>query len=224
MFPDLVVKNGPFSGMKYPKLESAGSAFLPKLLGSYEKELEPIFNKIIQDDFTDIIDTGCAEGYYAVGLAMKKPSVKVKAFDTDPKAQELCKEMAQLNGVADRVYVNGTLTPESLMNMEFKGKALVISDCEGYEKNLFTKEVAQKLKNHHLLIEVHDIIDLEISETLRKNFAETHNIEVITSTDDLEKMRSYNFKELSKYSKSEKLFILQEARGHIMEWFYATPK
>jgi hypothetical protein len=43
--PELVVMNGVFKGMKYPKLKSIGSSLAPKILGSYEREIQPVLKK-----------------------------------------------------------------------------------------------------------------------------------------------------------------------------------
>src|ERR1044072_5114497 len=77
-----VVQEGPFKNMVYvPK--SVGSTLVPKLLGSYESELHSTLEEIIDRNYQKIIDIGCAEGYYAVGLALKNPKTKIHAFDTD---------------------------------------------------------------------------------------------------------------------------------------------
>jgi hypothetical protein len=224
LFSDLTVKHGPFQGMRYVSAAAVGSLLLPKLLGSYEQELHPVIREILAKDYSDIVDIGCAEGYYAVGLAMRLPKARVQAFDTDPRGQALCREMAELNGVTDRVVVKGFLSAENLKAMRFGGTALIISDCEGYEKQLFTKDVARSLARHELLIEVHDVLDIEISGILRENFAATHDIRSIESVDDLKKVRTYAFEELSGCSPQEKLAVLAEKRGALMEWFYLTPK
>ncbi len=65
IFPDLTVKNGPFSGIKYPVASSVGSTLFPKLLGSYEHELSDILDTICKKEYSSIIDIGCAEGTYA---------------------------------------------------------------------------------------------------------------------------------------------------------------
>jgi len=62
IFKDLLVLNGPFKGLKYPRLESFGSQIFPKLLGSYEIELAPVFDRIFKENYLKIIDVGCAEG------------------------------------------------------------------------------------------------------------------------------------------------------------------
>ncbi|MFZ5437970.1 MAG: hypothetical protein ACOZAK_02865 [Patescibacteria group bacterium] len=62
LFPDLIVKNGPFKGMQYTEPKSIGSEFFPKLLGSYEKELHSLIKKICSTKYEQIINIGSAEG------------------------------------------------------------------------------------------------------------------------------------------------------------------
>src|SRR6516162_7464404 len=44
--PDLTVRHGPFRGMKYTAEKSVGSVLVPKLLGSYERELHPLLERL----------------------------------------------------------------------------------------------------------------------------------------------------------------------------------
>lgn len=224
VFPDLVVKHGTFAGMKYPKMESVGSALFPKLLGSYEKELEPLFEEICRKSYTEIVDVGCAEGYYAVGLAVKIPTAKVFAYDTNEEAISLCRQMAELNGVGERVETRDFCDAKELQNIKFTEKALIVSDCEGYEKELFTKETAAALRNHDLLIETHDFIDITISDRIRELFETTHNIKVIESIDDIKKARTYDYPEIRGYDLATKKELLAEHRPSIMEWFFLESK
>ena len=84
---------------------------------------------------------------------------KVFAFDTDPVAQDLCRKMAELNGVADRVSVAGFCSSDLLRRFRFVRRGLVISDCEGYEKTLFRPDVVRNLVQCVVLIEIHDFIE-----------------------------------------------------------------
>ena len=224
IFMDMTVLNGVFAGMKYPEMASVGSKFLPKLLGSYEKELQPLLEKICDDQYSEIVDVGCAEGYYAVGLALRIKAAKVFAFDTNVEAIRLCEAMAQLNGVSERVTTGAFCDAKTLMRLPLTEKALIVSDCEGYEKELFSKDTLPFLTQHELLIEVHDFIDIEISSYLRELFEESHHIEVISSIDDIKKAQQYEYKELEGFSLEEKRKILREDRPAIMEWFYMKPR
>jgi 2-polyprenyl-3-methyl-5-hydroxy-6-metoxy-1,4-benzoquinol methylase len=93
-----IVQDGPFAGMNFPLMPADGCV-MPKLLGSYEEELHPFFNRFAGTDYDLIIDIGCAEGYYAVGLARLFERARVLAYDIDANARQRCSELARLNGV-----------------------------------------------------------------------------------------------------------------------------
>jgi hypothetical protein len=59
------VQGGLFADLKLLP-HAVGSALAPKLIGSYEAELHPIFDRIFRKPYKRVIDIGCAEGYYAV--------------------------------------------------------------------------------------------------------------------------------------------------------------
>src|ERR1700683_867887 len=61
------VQQGPFRGMILS--DAVSGSHLPKLLGSYEAELYPVVDVILQRPYRLVIDVGCGEGYYLVGLA-----------------------------------------------------------------------------------------------------------------------------------------------------------
>jgi len=108
----LKVRNGPFKGMMYPEISTVESTLLPKLLGSYEKEIQSCIESICQVNYSEIINIGCGEGYYAVGLALKNPNAKVFAFDINKQARVLCRKMAILNGVEDRISISNHRSSE----------------------------------------------------------------------------------------------------------------
>lgn len=224
IFSEKRVLHGVFSGMKYPEMSSTGSTLYPKLLGSYEKELESLFEKICNNQYSEIVDIGCAEGYYAVGLGMRIQNAKIFAFDTNIKATQQCIKMAKINNISERLIIGGFCDAETLKNLPFRERALIISDCEGYEKDLFNKDNVFALSCHEFLIEVHDLVDIETSSYLREIFEATHNIEVYSSIDDIKKAQTYSYKELEGLSLNMKWWILREGRGSVMEWFYMTPK
>jgi precorrin-6B methylase 2 len=220
---ELVVRNGLFKGMKYPDARSAGSSLLPKIVGSYESELAPIFERIVSREYSDVIDIGCAEGYYAIGLAIRFPNALCYAFDTSADARSMCERMARLNGVDSRVVLGQFCDPAALCAIPIRSRALVISDCEGYEKTLFTPDVFQHLANHDILIEAHDMLDIEITPELIARAAKTHSVTVVDSIDDIQKVRTYQFPEIEELDAKTKLSILREGRAAIMQWLFFEP-
>ncbi|HEY0897518.1 MAG TPA: class I SAM-dependent methyltransferase [Sphingobacteriaceae bacterium] len=222
IFAGHTVLNGPFSGLRYPGVGSVCSSVYPKLLGSYEKELQPGMTDIIAGRPPLIIDIGCAEGYYAVGLARCLPDTRVVAADISAAARKLCQTMAALNSCMN-VEVVAEITPQSLQHYDLKN-AWIICDCEGYELALFTTEAIRCLKYSSRVIETHDFIDLSISEELEKRFKASHHITVIPSLDDLQKPKYYDYPEIAHLSKAERKQILAEGRPAVMEWLILTPK
>ena len=217
---NLTVKHGIFAGMRYPNLQSSGSMLYPKLLGSYERELHPVFEEIFQKTYSVIIDVGCAEGYYAVGLARRFPEATVYAFDTNPAARSMCGNMARENDVAKRVKLGELCTPEVLLEIDLGERALIICDCEGYETTLFRDDVVAHLKAADIVVELHDCDNIEISTFVEQQFMKSHDISSILSVDDIQKAKTYNYPELHGCSLPLRHYILAEKRRSIMEWFY----
>jgi hypothetical protein len=224
LVPDWVVRHGPFRGLRYPRALSNDGTLFSKLLGSYERELHPILETLCANPYSDIVDIGCAEGYYAVGLAVRMPSARVYAYDIDDAALDSCRAMAQLNGVGGRIVTANHVDPMVLRSLGLGERALVVCDCEGYERILFTPEVVNHFDRHDLLIELHDFIHEGLSSEIRARFDATHVITAIESIDDMEKARTYVYDELKSYDLHTRKLLLGEVRPTTMEWFYLAPR
>lgn len=172
----LTVQNGPFKGMVYPEavlLERVGA---PLLVGSYESELHPVFSSASWHEYDSAIDVGCGEGYFAVGMA-KTFGVHVYAFDTAASERVRCKSLASMNGVASKVTTRDWIDPGILAELCLGRRCFVLSDCEGYEIDLFTSDIVQALSDSDLLIETHDGAGpLVVSQTLTERLKATHEV------------------------------------------------
>ncbi|MFK7906765.1 MAG: hypothetical protein AB8B69_16655 [Chitinophagales bacterium] len=224
LFKDLRVQNGPFKGLQYPSLSAVGSALYPKLIGSYEQEIHNEVNELCDTDYVEVVNIGCAEGYYAVGMARRMPNTKIYAYDISEKARNLCQQMATLNGVGGRVLIGGEYTASDLAKRKFEGKALIVCDCEGAEKDILTSENMGNLKDCDFLIETHDCIDITISTYLQNLLKDTHDLQWVKSNDDIEKAKTYNYKGTENLSLTDKWRLYGEGRVAIMEWIIARPK
>ena len=224
--PYYEVKSGLFRGMAYPSPKSYYSALFPKLLGTYESELSEVISSWKQLSFPVIIDVGCAEGYYAIGLARLFPKAIVYAFDSEPDARAMCWEMARINNVTGRICMKEHCSPWELMQINVEKGGLLICDCEGYEDKLFTHEVAGHLSHCHLIIEVHDHPHEENRRMKRliENLGLSHNTRIINSVDDTMKSQYYKSKEVSDNDMIEREAAFAEWRPWIMHWLIAEPK
>lgn len=213
----LVVLTGPFAGMLYVAEPGGGS--LPKLLGSYETELHQWVTAIINTGYGKIINVGCAEGYYSVGLALKVPETHVIAFDIDPRARQLCEKMAKLNGVSERVMVRGECTCEGLDGL-LDNRSLVIFDCEGCELGLLDPGRVPNLRVSDVLVELHDFIDRSISPTIISRFADTHDISLVSG---LERDPS-TYPALETFNDWDRHVAVTEFRPERMQWAFMRAK
>ncbi len=171
------VRSGPFQGMVYPAASILSRQAIPILLGNYERELHPVIATFSQANYACVIDIGCAEGYYCVGLA-RLLRLPVYAFDTDFRERRFCRRMAELNQVAKWVRVRGWCSPRSLAHLAHGRRALVICDCEGYETALFCSEVLPSLAQSDLCIELHG----EAQRLLPSRLEVSHRLTLIPFT------------------------------------------
>lgn len=224
IFHERKVLHGPFKGLQYPSYNAIGSVLYPKLIGSYEKELHWIMESLSAIEFSEIINIGSGEGYYAVGLCLKFSKAKIFACDTDPQAMVLCQKMAELNHVTDRIIFKNEIRAADLKEFKFTTRGLIICDCEGFEKSLFDLNNLDNLKACYLLIETHDFLDITITSFLIELFSSTHMITIIKSLDDIEKAKLYQFEETRFFDLVTKKKLFGERRPAIMEWLYLSPK
>jgi len=172
-----VIMQGLFAGMDFLP-QSAEGCHIAKLLGCYEQPLQSYIEQAISNAYPTILNIGCAEGYYAVGMAIKMPSTQVLAFDLNPKAQEVCSTLAQKNGVSDRIKVGALFRPEDFETYANQ-KALVLCDIEGAEKELLNPEVAPALRGMDLIVESHECLISGVTQILIDRFKHTHRIKLV---------------------------------------------
>lgn len=171
---DTHIRTGPFKGMNYV-VQSAEGALMPRMLGIYERELHGELAALAESPPETVIDIGCAEGYYAVGLARLMPGVTVHAFDIDETARRRCGLLAEANGVADRVKVGGEFTGADFAR--FAGtRTLVFIDAEGFEDEILRPDLYPALRGFDLIVETHPIPRPGVTGRLIERFASTHDI------------------------------------------------
>jgi hypothetical protein len=213
-----VIGGGPFAGMRYLEFATEG-CLLPRLLGSYESELHPALLSFVETPLDAVIDIGCAEGYYAVGLARLMPQVPVFAYDIDSRAQAACARLCELNGVADRVTIRGEFVGETFA--EFADKpVLVLMDAEGFEDDLLKPADWPALKRMNLVVETHDVYRPGVLGRMIERFSPTHDIEVLRQQPKTQPLPDW-FAELGHL---DQLLAVWEFRIRPTPWLVMRPK
>lgn len=171
-----IVQSGPFAGMLLLNERDWNDGNLStQCLGCYEEELHPAIEyqivRLSKLENPKIVDLGCAEGYYAIGLARRLPHAHVYGVDISKKSLNILKKTASLNGVDIKVDA----TVEEFM----AGIDLVICDVEGDEINYLKPDWFPGLLKADIIVECHDTEDYPMSQILNDRFCFTHDIEHI---------------------------------------------
>jgi|GEM_PF-1277963 len=207
------VITGPFEGLDYNGTRSFCSTLYPKLLGTYEHELETVVKAAIDQAYDLVVDVGAADGYYAVGFAFKNSNTKVIAYEQDPRARMELANLVKINGVSKQVAIEGRCDPSTLLKLPAE-RGLMIVDCEGFEEQLLGSDAISHLKNWDFIIETHDGYHPEISERLTKRFGATHRVQWIEAVHDMNKADLIDLHILKNIPRRQIDRLLSENRQH----------
>jgi hypothetical protein len=212
-----LVESGPFSGMKLCAIGSWGGQGA-RLVGTYELELSSIIDSLQEFDITHVIDVGCADGYYTCGLAFKYPSVSVTAYDLSRRARWCTYSAARANNLLSKISIRNFFDVN-----EFEAKSdvreLLFLDCEGFEAEIITAKNIVRVKNVAILVECHDFIVPNITESISAILHDTHTLEYVQSRE-----RTANDIPLWIEARDNLLSEMQEGRPCTMTWIWAIPK
>lgn len=175
-----IVQAGPFAGMVLSPSTKEG-CYLPKLLGCYESDLHAEWLRVIERGYPTIVNIGCADGYYAVGLARRMPEARILAYDLSLEARDSCLKLASLNGVESRIQVRGEFQGSEFAHFPDSG-VFVVCDIEGAERELLDPYLFPDLKRMDLLVEMHHLASHSTDILLNSRFRESHHIKRIDAT------------------------------------------
>lgn len=218
----LDVIQGPFTGMRLNDETWWGDGDLaPRLLGCYEEELNGAIEKAIGRLPSVVINIGCAEGHYAIGLARRLPQARVFAHDISDDARRLCGETAKANGVADRLTIGGACS-HAILRQHLSGadRTLAVLDCEGAELHLLDPAAVPEFHRCDLIIECHDFLDRSITPILVERFSATHDVDVV-----IEAGRDPNrYTMLHHLHSTDRWVLVAEGRPEFMHWLVLWSK
>ncbi|TPL74005.1 50S ribosomal protein L11 methyltransferase [Mesorhizobium sp. B2-3-15] len=213
----MIVQTGPFAGLRLHDVQTwgGGEDIGPQLLGVYEQELHSSLLRFTEQSPSLVINVGCAEGYYSVGLARLLPDARVFAFDVDRRAQDASRANAELNGIGERFHVGTSCTPARLGELVLQNPhALIVVDCEGCEKLLFDETNIPALRKANVVTELHEFTDRNILRRLTDLFSSSHKVSVIRSGP----RDPHEFTFLDRSADSDKWLLICENRPELQRW------
>jgi hypothetical protein len=205
---------------------SIHSVLGPKNLGTYELELVPLIHKASSKNYRLIVDVGAAEGYYAVGLALRNPLSQVVAFEADPEGRRLLAVMVGENAVKDHVEIRGYCAPADLESiLATADRTLVVMDVEGTEQTLLDPSVCPSLSRSEIVVELHEFICSGIGGLLHGRFAVTHDIQEIWEEERPVNNLPFVIRLLARLCPTSLfLNVMKEHRPVRMSWLHLVPK
>ena len=206
------VMSGPFAGMEYI-LGAFKIDRIPMLIGCYESELHPEITALATTRYRDIIDVGCAEGYYAIGFGRMFPEARIHAFDIDPVARDLCAEMAKANRVDSRVTITDACEISSLQEIGPQ-RTLFFCDCEGYELDLLQPDLIPNMRYFDFIVELHDNLRHGISSMIVQRFSPSHSVRIVTAKE----RDSRDYPQISWLAPEDRKLAIREFRNGVQQW------
>jgi Methyltransferase small domain len=207
-----IVQSGPFKGMKLLRERAWESGALsPMLLGCHEQELHFVIEEEIARleklENPRIVNIGCAEGYYAVGLARRLPKATVWAVDSSERALRIAQDTAAANDVK---IVSG-----EDISLVMAAPDLVVMDCEGHETVYADPQKFPGLLRAHMIIEMHGTMNIML-ERFENLFSITAYQEGWRDPNDFEILRMS--------SSAVRWLAVSENRPSLMGWFVMRPQ
>lgn len=166
-----VVQDGPFKGMQiYPDKGWAETNHAAELLGCFEQELQEFIEieieRLARLPNPKIANVGCAEGYYAVGLARRLPNATIHVVEPHERSLAIALKNAENNGV--------TIVPVDIA-IALENPDYVVMDCEGFETEYLDPVKHPGLRNASIVVELHQRPDADdVLSVVRTKLQHTH--------------------------------------------------
>lgn len=217
LFEDSIVQAGLFKGMKWMMPDTFWG--FPKLLGIYEREIHAQMITLLSRKYHQILNVGSADGYYVNGLARLFPgATRIYAYDLNDRLHEITRQVAKLNGVLERIHFDSHCDRLSLKSFDFSNPALIMSDCEGFERELFDQNCLKNLTLCDIVIEVHDGVFPGVTEYLENLFRNTHEHDFIPVLSDFQRQRLFQDPRVADCDYATRCRIVNENRSTCTGW------
>lgn len=215
------VHAGPFAGLRL-----APRPFLPHLLGTYERELHPVLERLAAQRWARIVNVGGGSGYYVAGLGRRVPDADLVVFELTAEARAVIAATVARNGLTARTTILGAATPENLEPaLAAGGPVLVVMDVEGAERELTDPARVPGLRRATMLIETHDVLVPGCLEAVVSRYAATHDVTRIpTRPRTLEDFPAGLVPALVRWMPARAREAVQEWRGGPQEWVLLVPR
>ena len=219
---------GLFKGIHIDNFQDLQAGIAQKFLGIYEFEIAPFFSKLLANSKYDFfVDIGAAEGLYAIVFdrAIKKSGHPANIFAYE---MEYCTRAMLRKRLADNNVSNAHILDEfsvaTLEEIDTTKRGFILSDCEGFEVELFTEGNLSKFKNCDLIIETHDNFAPNATQKVIDVLSKTHNVERVNQQPLSAALKLVTDDWFNSLSEEKRLSLLEGSRHPETRWVVATIK
>ena len=163
-------------------------------------------------------------GYFPTGMVVGGWSKSAYAYEILPDRRQAIAENAAENGCADKVSGDSEASFEKFSRiLEEHSQALILSDTEGAEYDLFDERTLELCKNCPMVIELHQQLvpdGVEKTHALLENASKWFDLRMIQRSVYM----PGQFEELHGIDENARLLALSESRFIWQDWVALTPK
>jgi hypothetical protein len=218
------VVSGPFAGTRTIGT-SAGSSYSPKILGTYELELHPLWTVGWLGRFRSLVNLGCGEGFYLAAIAHllrshRQPLPSLSGYDLDRSALAEARRLLAANGF-ESATLAATGWEDALA--AGPGPVLLFCDIEGAEAIVLDPAVVPGLASVAIVCEVHDDPGSDATKRLLlRRFQASHHIREFAA----QPRTPADFPRVSlcRFDDAGKLALMDEHRKRGNNWVLLEPR
>jgi hypothetical protein len=195
------------------------------ILGLYEQEvLENLVGAPVR--YRVFVDVGAADGYYAVGLLFSGRVERSVAFETIPEYRAAIAQLANKNGVADKITILGTASGRFadvlVKNQITSRETMFLIDIEGAEFELLTKEVFTALSDSLIVVETHAHIYADLQGEMNRLIEKASATHSVTAWYPGAR-NPWMIKELDNFTEIDRWILCSEGRREVQQWLRFDP-
>ncbi len=218
-----IVKRGLFEGMHLGEEIHWGKADVAsKIYGLYESE---VMEFIKDNHYESLVNLGAADGYYPIGMLLKKRVSHAYCFEENPLGKKYITENAKLNRLDGAISIYGRADSQfykQLPEAVASGNNLVLCDIEGGEFELFTDQVISAFSQSTFIIEVHDF-KFDDGQNKREALIDCFKDFDVEMVKSRPKQWS-DIDQITALSDNDRALVCSEGRRVLGEWLVAIPR
>ncbi len=193
----------------------------PKILGTYEKEIQEELSRWTERKFNRLINVGGAEGFYAVGIMKTLDVDEAIVYEKLEEGRNMIHAISENNRVSQYINIFSCCEESDLYEICDESLCdLVFMDVEGAEVELLSSRVIAKLRNSAVVVEAHDFCVNNCTNLVRDRLHRTHATKILTSRERVAKDFPLSFP----LPKAIKFAMMDERRPEVMNWIIANPR